>query len=1045
MRILSMLAALSLTLGLSTDASAADAKPNKPTEWRPVVPPYALNTQVFNFPTGLKILMQSDRSHPVATTWMIVNHGSADDPRGKEETAHFVEHTWFRSKHGDLPPIMDTIQDLGTMFNATTRNDWTDYRTVASSEFLPIMLRLESLRLTEPYAGVTEDEIDVEREVIRNEWRRRNEQNSALFFEYLYSSVYPDDHPYHDHSTHETMDNIKLADLQKYFDDYYTPENTTIFIVGDFDPDDAASLIFENFDPQLLHPDLTEEMLFWSPKIGIEEPDKNNPDHFQKLAWDPASWLANPEAPELFKFSESPPPRITENRPPVPDLGSAEVREEEGPFDYRTVVLGWSLPAGFRDDQWNLQILGVLASNYIASGFVDELDQKRITDLGCFAQPEILNTTFACYAELKDDDLDAIRVRDRMLDQFAEIWNPEQSVLFDFFFARSRNELLADVLLNMDVFAQQFGGRAETITPAAHYSNRPQALSDGIERINNIDGRTIAQLAYDYLRRDRAATVILHPMEEEDIDIGSESSTYRGANATDQVLKSSDDLSQYTDSQIAEQYVAPDLSDLEDFTLDNGMRVVILPHGEAPVVQASVILRRDNYAEPVGLSEFATNFTRSVGHDPLPVAGSVNWYFQPGQPGFPGYGYPLASPSWWDNAIRLEARVPSGNLDGALWILREEVDSAKPYIDRKASYIKDRRDDLKVNWATRDWHVTRVRNDFLFPGLDTSLDWEDIDAMNDWSGADVKGFIESHVRPDNATLLIVGNIDGAEAKKMAQSYFGGWKKPSAALPDFTPQTPNMPTEKSKILVFDVPERTQSQVQRFCRLNYAGPEDDIAVDVLSSLIGNKTFSTLRVKEGLAYSPGAYSGLRDNNSGFLIFTSLAVNSGVGRTLEFFTEAAEDVENGDIDEQEVILHKLRRARRDGLAGQSIAQVTGALTNVVRADKGWDFATERGELIAGVEAADLQRLLQGCAEHNITTIEGPKDVVIPQLDEKGYEYELVEYRAYGDDLLWQHDPKDAKKREKKRQKKERKDAKEAAKKKKAAEGSSYDSSGSS
>ncbi|MEZ4234872.1 MAG: insulinase family protein [Myxococcota bacterium] len=165
---LGRICALLALLAAPAVASATDARPAKPEmKFKPT--PYGLGNQVFDFPTGLRIVMQSDRSHPVVTTWMIVNHGTKDDPEGKEETAHFVEHTWFRSKHGTLPEIMNLIQDIGTRFNATTRNDWTDFRTVASSEYLPLLLRLESLRLTEPYAGVTEEEIDVEREVIRNE------------------------------------------------------------------------------------------------------------------------------------------------------------------------------------------------------------------------------------------------------------------------------------------------------------------------------------------------------------------------------------------------------------------------------------------------------------------------------------------------------------------------------------------------------------------------------------------------------------------------------------------------------------------------------------------------------------------------------------------------------------------------------------------------------------------------------------------------------------------------------------------------------------
>jgi predicted Zn-dependent peptidase len=287
----------------------------------------------------------------------------------------------------------------------------------------------------------------------------------------------------------------------------------------------------------------------------------------------------------------------------------------------------------------------------------------------------------------------------------------------------------------------------------------------------------------------------------------------------------------------------------------------------------------------------------------------------------------------------------------------------------------------------------------------------------------------------------VGNISGEDGKKLAQSYFGGWKAPAGEKPVSAMKAPPTPKGESKVYIFDVPDRTQTQMYTSCRLNYAGPEEDVAVDVLSSLIRNRTFSQLRVKEGLAYSPGAFSGVSDNGSASLTFYSLATNSGVGRTLEFFNEAIDEVEGGKVDPEEVKLHKLRRARSDGLRAQSMSQMTGSLSTVIRADKGWDFATGRGELIADVKDADLKRLLEGCGEHTITTLEGPKDVLIPQLDEKGFEYEVVEWRAYGDDLLWQHDPKAAKKKEKDRQKAERKKAKDAQKSKKKDSGSDDES----
>ena len=282
MKLLSVTAMLALaaTTVLPGDAFAADNRPAKPT-MKLSVPGYNLSTNVYTFPSGLRIMMQSDRSYPTVGVYSVVNHGSADDPPDLAEVAHFVEHTWFRSVHGELPPVMDVIQDVGTVFNATTHSDWTDYQTYASSKYLNQLLTLESLRLTEPYIGVTEEQITVEREVIRNEWRRRNEQSYALLFNYMSEVVYPEGHGFHVSSTHDTIDNIKLKNLQDFFDEHYLPTETTIFVVGDFSPEpiEQLSLVFSNFDPKLLHPDMTEEDVFSFPKPGIENPDPDNPDH----------------------------------------------------------------------------------------------------------------------------------------------------------------------------------------------------------------------------------------------------------------------------------------------------------------------------------------------------------------------------------------------------------------------------------------------------------------------------------------------------------------------------------------------------------------------------------------------------------------------------------------------------------------------------------------------------------------------------------------------------------------------------------------------
>jgi zinc protease len=1012
-------------------ALAADARPAKPS-MDLKVPPYSLDTQVFDFPTGLRVIMQSDRTSPVVMTYTVVNNGTKDDPKGKEETAHFVEHTWFRSKHGTLPPVMDLIQDIGTIFNASTRNDYTDYWLIADQQYLPLMLKLESLRLTEPYAGVTEAEIDIEREVIRSEWRRRSEQAEiAPLLGFLYESVYPVDHPYHDHSNHDSIDNIKLADLQKFFDDYYKPENTTITVVGNFDPDEAASLIFANLNPKLLHPRLTEKDYVYAPKAGIAKPDPKNPDHWLTFAYDPDS---NPNKREPLKLAPREAPRITDAVTEVPPLGTTEVKTKYGPVANRTVAVGWSLPGGYRSDSWNLQMLGNTTAGYVTQGLTELIENDQLAEPLCGTLAEIVNSTLLCAVEILDKKLDPLQVRDKMVDQLSQMWNPEnftpntpQNQYYSAILQRSKYEVIADLLLSVD----QFALRSETLGVTSHYNNNLRAVSAGMDAVLAIDPSIVAKLGDTYLKRNRAATVIIEPLAAEDIDVGSEKSSYSGARTADSELRMVEDLSKITPAQIADAYSASDLSAAQQFELPNKLKVIVIPHGEAPIASASVLFGRNADEEPPILQEFVSEFTQSVAHDPLAIAAFVNWTFQPGVPGVtPNTALPLLGGTLRGSSYEMNIRVPSGNLDAGLWILREEIETARPYVDGKTRFIDRQKDDIQAGWSSRTFFVNQAVNDFMYPGDPSRRDptWEEYLAAKAWTGTEVTAYLDKLLRPENATLVIVGNLDPNEAKKLAEQYFGGWvTKSTASVAASTPA--KMTDQASKILVYDVPKATQTDVRRYCRLNVDSAADRAAVDVLGSLIGNRVFSTMRVKEGLAYSPNAGTRMSDDLTAALTFDSNgAINKGVGRMVQFFDQTVQDVASGKVADDELTLHRLREARNAGLASQSITD----LSNLVlgRLSRGDDLSSigNWGEQLAAVSREDLQSLMASCADHSIVTIEGPKDVVLPQLDELGYTYDVVEWRGLGEELLYKYDPKEAKKREKQKQKDAKKDAKKPA-----------------
>ena len=1025
-----------------------------PPQMTPKLPEFELNTTVLNFPSGLRFLIQEDHSHPIVTIYKYVGHGFNDDPEGAEETAHFVEHVWFRSVHGDMPPIMFVIQDLGTMFNATTAADRTDYRTTANVKYLPIMLKLESLRMTDFYRGVTEEQITVEREVIRNEWRRRNEQSTALLFDYMGEALFPEGHPYSRRSTHETLDNIKLKVLQDYVDTNYKPEDTTITIVGDFKTDELISMLLENFDLSLLHPKLTEEfvndeanaeymakLMDYRLKPGIEPPAEGDEEAWAKLQEDPSNWrlfMRNPDNVDdpndinWFLHTGGPlPPRIPAQReePPPVGIGGSEPQRREGPVDKQTVLVGWSLPAGYYDDHFALQMLGNVATGYVAQGMnINFGKDVAWREAGCFSQPGLLATTMLCGVEVNNKKLDPVNVAEKIIDQMSTITNPDNARMFDLQFSRGKQESLKQQLESVDLVAAVFGSRAEFIGEYGHWTGDPAYYARALNQISNVQGQQIGQLAHKYLTRDRAAILIVDPLKASNIDVSSNSSSYGGASEGDALIEASDDLSLATRDAIADAYAKPELDGLVDTKLDNGLRVVVLPHGEAPKAHARLIIGGGTATKPLGIHNFVAQYAKSAGHDPLKIAATPYYGYRPSFLGLSeAEAYPIGragAESW-----TLGMTGPSGNLDGMLWILRSELETVTPYTSGKGTWIKNRYKRLKGQWFDTAWHQREMQNNHLFPDDPRyrSTSWEDIDLQSSWGNDEIQKYLDDHLHPENATLVIVGNVTKEAALAQAKRYFGGWKANGGSAKAGRPglDMPPLPKDSSRTVIFDDEKRTQTQTTFACRLDTKGDEDRAAVQILGSMLGNQTLANLRVKEGLAYSPGAFAFTQADGSAMLMFSSLAINKGVGRTVEFFKHAVERIETGDIDPNEVKLHQIRINRSGGVGNQSVEQMAGMLVGAVQADRSWEYLAGSGDRIADVTPEDLTRLVGGCLDHALITMEGPKDIIIEQLDEKGFEYEVYDYEQVGDELLAKYDPKAAKKKRKQKEKAEKKKAK--------------------
>src|SRR5436190_3913011 len=133
---------LPLVVLLSLCAGSASAASIPKASYKLNLEDYSIHMTDYRFPSGLRILFQSERSQPIVAITSVINSGGANDQPGYEGIAHVIEHLNFRAKHGDLPKNWDTILELGGDLNATTWPDLTDYMTLAPADAAIPLLHL---------------------------------------------------------------------------------------------------------------------------------------------------------------------------------------------------------------------------------------------------------------------------------------------------------------------------------------------------------------------------------------------------------------------------------------------------------------------------------------------------------------------------------------------------------------------------------------------------------------------------------------------------------------------------------------------------------------------------------------------------------------------------------------------------------------------------------------------------------------------------------------------------------------------------------------
>jgi predicted Zn-dependent peptidase len=205
----------------------------------------------YRLSNGLRVVLNEDHSAPLVAINLWYHVGSKNEPIGRTGFAHLFEHMLFSgSEHIGNNEHFRYVQSVGGVLNGTTFFDRTNYFETLPSHYLELGLWLESDRMGFFLPALTQEKLDIQREVVKEERRQRYDNVPyGTAFERLLHLAYDPDYSYHwpTIGSMEDLGAASLDDIRDFFSTWYRPDNCVLSIVGDFAPDEAKELVEKYF------------------------------------------------------------------------------------------------------------------------------------------------------------------------------------------------------------------------------------------------------------------------------------------------------------------------------------------------------------------------------------------------------------------------------------------------------------------------------------------------------------------------------------------------------------------------------------------------------------------------------------------------------------------------------------------------------------------------------------------------------------------------------------------------------------------------------
>ncbi|MGB8855411.1 MAG: pitrilysin family protein, partial [Burkholderiales bacterium] len=409
----------------------------------------------YTLPNGLDVVLVEDHRTPVVAVNIWYHVGPAHEAQGQTGFAHLFEHLMFAgSKHVPRGAADKLLEGAGaTDSNGTTDFDRTNYFDTVPSNQLELALWIHSDRMGYLLEEVDQIALSNQQDVVRNE-RRQSVENRpyGVVDEAIYQNLFPKTHPYYASviGSHADIQSIKLDDVKKFFKQYYSPNNASLVLVGDFKSADAKKQV---------------EKYFASIKRG----------------------------PAVPKLNVVTPPIEKEKRAVVTDR-----------IELPQVNMAWITPAIFSNGDAELDITGQILGGGKSSRLYKKLvyEKQIAQSVSATQQSLMLGSIFTISSiarpghtaeELEkaiDEELQKLRIE-----------GPEQKEV-----DRARNLIETGTIQGLEKVGG-FGGIANRLNTYNHYVGDPGYLAKDIARYRSVTPGSVKQTTQQYLQNAKRVVV----------------------------------------------------------------------------------------------------------------------------------------------------------------------------------------------------------------------------------------------------------------------------------------------------------------------------------------------------------------------------------------------------------------------------------------------------------------------------------------------------------------------------------------------------------